>query len=40
MTFVVTMGLGVAIGLFAGLLVIAALAALAIDAETRQTSLT
>jgi putative MFS transporter len=33
------MGLGVAIGLFAGLLVIAALAALAIDAETRQASL-
>ena len=40
MTFVVTLGLGVAIGLFAGLLVIAALAALAIDAETRQASLT
>jgi len=39
MTFVVTLGLGVAIGLFAGLLVIAALAALAIDAETRQASL-
>ena len=39
MTFVVSMGLGVAIGLFAGLLVIAAIAALAIDAETRQASL-
>lgn len=39
MTFVVTLGLGVAIGLFAGLLVIAAIAALAIDAETRQASL-
>lgn len=40
MAFVVAEGLGVAIGLFAGLLVIAALAATAIDMETRQTVLT
>lgn len=39
MAFVVAEGLGVAIGLFAGLLVIAAIAATAIDAETRRTAL-
>ncbi|PKA41232.1 MFS transporter [Rhizobium sullae] len=39
MAFVVSLGLGVAIGLFAALLVIAAIAALVIDAETRRVSL-
>ncbi|KRB50820.1 MFS transporter [Rhizobium sp. Root708] len=39
MTLVVSEGLGIAIGLFAGFLVAAAIAALAIDAETRQVSL-
>lgn len=39
MAFVVSGGLGLAIGLFAGLLVIAAVAAMAIDAETRQVAL-
>ncbi|MBB4272474.1 MFS transporter [Rhizobium mongolense] len=39
MAFVVSLGLGVAIGLFAALLVVAAIAALAIDAETRRVSL-
>lgn len=39
MTFVVSLGLGIAIGLFAALLVVAAIAALAIDAETRRVSL-
>lgn len=39
MAFVVSGGLGLAIGLFAGLLVVAAFAAMAIDAETRQVAL-
>lgn len=39
MAFVVAEGLGVAIGLFAGFLVLAAIAAVAIDAETRQVAL-
>ncbi|SEH66481.1 MFS transporter, putative metabolite:H+ symporter [Rhizobium tibeticum] len=39
MAFVVSGGLGLAIGLFAGLLVVAAFAAMAIDAETRQAAL-
>lgn len=39
MTFVVTFGVGVAVGLFAALLVCAAFAARLIDAETRQASL-
>jgi putative MFS transporter len=39
MALVVAEGLGVAIGLFAGLLVLAALAAMAMDAETRQVAL-
>ncbi len=39
MAFVVSGGLGLAIGLFAGLLVVAAFAARAIDAETRQAAL-
>ncbi|MFA1628025.1 MFS transporter [Rhizobium mongolense] len=39
MAFVVSLGLGIAIGLFAALLVVAAIAALAIDAETRRVSL-
>ncbi len=39
MAFVVSGGLGLAIGLFAGLLVVAAIAAMAIDAETRQEAL-
>jgi len=39
MALVVAEGLGVAIGLFAGFLVVAALAAIMIDAETRQASL-
>ncbi len=39
MAFVVSGGLGLAIGLFAGFLVVAAFAAMAIDAETRQTAL-
>lgn len=39
MALVVSQGLGVAIGLFAGFLVVAAIAALAIDTETRQVSL-
>jgi putative MFS transporter len=40
MALVVAEGLGVAIGLFAGLLVLAAIAAMAMDAETRQAVLT
>ena len=39
MAFVVSGGLGLAIGLFAGLLVVAAFAARAIDTETRQAAL-
>jgi len=39
MAFVASEGLGLAIGLFAGLLVIAAIAAVAIDSETRQASI-
>jgi putative MFS transporter len=39
MALVVSEGLGVAIGLFAGFLVIAAIAAVAIDSETRQASI-
>jgi putative MFS transporter len=39
MALVVSEGLGVAIGLFAGFLVISALAAVAIDSETRQASI-
>jgi putative MFS transporter len=39
MTFVVTFGVGMAIGLFAALLLLAAIAARLIDAETRQASL-
>ena len=39
MAFVVSGGLGLAIGLFAGLLVVAAFAASAIDTETRQAAL-
>jgi putative MFS transporter len=39
MALVVSEGLGVAIGLFAGFLVIAAIAAVAIDSETRQVSI-
>lgn len=39
MALVVAEGLAVAIGLFAGLLVLAALAAMAMDAETRQVAL-
>jgi putative MFS transporter len=39
MALVVAEGLAIAIGLFAGLLVLAALAAMAMDAETRQTAL-
>lgn len=39
MAFIVTGGFGLAIGLFAGLLVVAAFAATAIDTETRQAAL-
>ena len=39
MAFIVTGGFGLAIGLFAGLLVVAAFAATAIDIETRQAAL-
>ncbi|WP_283194155.1 MFS transporter [Rhizobium sp. AN80A] len=39
MALVVSEGLGVAIGLFAGFLVVSALAAVAIDSETRQASI-
>jgi putative MFS transporter len=39
MAYVAVQGLGLAIGLFAGLLVVSAIAAVAIDSETRQASL-
>ncbi|WP_028747099.1 MFS transporter [Rhizobium mesoamericanum] len=39
MAFIVSGGFGLAVGLFAGLLVVAALAATAIDTETRQAAL-
>ncbi|CCM76585.1 MFS transporter [Rhizobium mesoamericanum] len=39
MAFIVSGGFGLAVGLFAGLLIVAALAATAIDTETRQTAL-